>query len=42
MRHLPIHQYFGIDPDEVWNTAKKDLPLLEQEIKKILNNSSSP
>ena len=39
MHHLLIHQYFGIDPDEVWNTAKKDLPLLEQEIKKILKDS---
>jgi len=41
MRHLLIHQYFGIDLDEVWNTAKMDLPLLEQEIKKILDNSPS-
>ena len=41
MRHLLIHQYFGIDLDEVWNTAKKDLPLLEKEIIKILDNSSS-
>ncbi|WP_300223187.1 HepT-like ribonuclease domain-containing protein [Methanoregula sp.] len=22
-RHLLVHQYFGIDLDEVWNTAKK-------------------
>lgn len=35
MRHLLIHQYFGIDLDEVWNTATSDLPGLEQEIKKI-------
>jgi len=39
MRHLLIHQYFGIDLDEVWNTAKNDLPFLEQEIKKILKES---
>jgi len=41
MRHLLIHQYFGIDLDEVWNTAKNDLPLLEKEIIKILDNFSS-
>lgn len=41
MRHLIIHQYFGIDLDEVWNTAKQDLPYLEQEIKKILKESLS-
>jgi uncharacterized protein with HEPN domain len=36
MRHLLVHQYFGIDLDEVWNTAKQDLPLLKQEISRIL------
>jgi uncharacterized protein with HEPN domain len=41
MRHLLIHQYFGIDLDEVWNTAKTDLPHLELEIKKILGDSPS-
>jgi len=41
MRHLLIHQYFGIDLDEVWNAAKKDLPRLEQEIKRILKESPS-
>ncbi|MEN6396816.1 MAG: DUF86 domain-containing protein [Methanoregula sp.] len=36
MRHLLVHQYFGIDMDEVWNTAKHDLPRLRQEIQQIL------
>jgi len=36
MRHLLVHQYFGIDLDEVWNTTKQDLPLLKQEINRIL------
>lgn len=36
MRHLLVHQYFGIDIDEVWNTAKHDLPRLGQEIQRIL------
>jgi uncharacterized protein with HEPN domain len=38
MRHLLVHQYFGIDLDEVWNTAQKDLPELQQEISLILEN----
>ena len=38
MRHLLVHQYFGIDPDEVWNTAKQDLPKLQQEIVLILKS----
>jgi len=41
MRHLLVHQYFGIDPDEVWNTAQHDLPFLEKEINKILKDSPS-
>ena len=38
MRHLLVHQYFGIDLDEVWNTAQKDLPELRTEIALILEN----
>jgi uncharacterized protein with HEPN domain len=38
MRHLLVHHYFGIDLDEVWNTAQKDLPELQQEISLILEN----
>jgi uncharacterized protein with HEPN domain len=35
MRHLIVHQYFGIDLDEVWNTARNDLPRLKDEISRI-------
>jgi uncharacterized protein with HEPN domain len=38
MRHLLVHQYFGIDPGEVWSTVKNDLPRLEMDIKKILES----
>jgi uncharacterized protein with HEPN domain len=41
MRHLLIHQYFGIDLNEVWNTAQHDLPFLEKEINNILKDSPS-
>lgn len=36
MRHLLVHQYFGIDLDEVWNTAQKDLPVLGLRVTRIL------
>jgi uncharacterized protein with HEPN domain len=36
MRHLLVHQYFGIDLDEVWNTAENDLPRLEQQVLNLL------
>jgi len=38
MRHLLVHQYFGIDFDEVWNTATRDLPELEQQIIEVLKD----
>jgi len=41
MRHLLVHQYFGIDLDEVWNTAKNDLPRLEQQVLKLLKSIAS-
>jgi uncharacterized protein with HEPN domain len=36
MRHLLVHQYFGIDLDEVWNTTQQDIPRLQQQIQHIL------
>ncbi|PKL70645.1 MAG: hypothetical protein CVV30_04670 [Methanomicrobiales archaeon HGW-Methanomicrobiales-1] len=36
MRHFLVHQYFGIDLDEVWSTAQQDLPQLMQQISLIL------
>jgi len=38
MRHLLVHQYFGIDLNEVWSTAQQDLPNLQQEISRILKS----
>lgn len=36
MRDKLIHNYFGVDIDAVWDTVKKDIPTLKEEIKKIL------
>ena len=30
MRDKLIHAYFGVDLEEVWNTAKKDIPYLKE------------
>lgn len=37
MRDVLIHEYFGVDIDLVWNTTKKDLPILKKEINELLN-----
>ena len=34
MRNKVIHEYFGIDPEILWQTAKEDIP----ELKKKINN----
>ena len=36
MRNLLVHEYFGLDIEEVWSTAVNDLPLLRPAIVAIL------
>ncbi len=33
-----IHHYFGVDLDIVWDIVKKELPKLEKQINKIIND----
>lgn len=35
MRDKLIHDYFGVDLDEVWKTTTEDLKELKQELKKF-------
>ena len=36
MRDKLIHDYFGVDIEKVWLTAKDDLPTLKIEVQRIL------
>jgi uncharacterized protein with HEPN domain len=36
MRNKLIHDYFGVDIEKVWLTAKEDLPTLKTAVEKIL------
>ena len=36
MRDKLIHDYFGVDIEKVWLTAKDDRPMLRAEVKQIL------
>lgn len=38
MRNLLVHQYFGIDLQEVWDTVQNDLPHLNKEIRDLLQD----
>jgi uncharacterized protein with HEPN domain len=36
LRNVLIHEYFGVDLNLTWNVVKEDLPLLEKQLKSIL------
>jgi uncharacterized protein with HEPN domain len=36
LRNILVHQYFGIDLRQVWETAELDMPILKAKVRKIL------
>ncbi len=38
MRDKLIHHYFSLEMSVVWNTVKEDIPILKEQINKILNS----
>jgi uncharacterized protein with HEPN domain len=36
MRNILVHDYFGLNLDEVWTAAERDLPVLKERIEAIL------
>jgi len=36
MRDILIHRYHGIDLETVWETVKKDLPEVEKQVARII------
>ena len=41
MRDKLTHRYFTVDLKEVWNTCKKDIPVLKKEIQDIIKLENS-
>jgi uncharacterized protein with HEPN domain len=41
MRNILVHEYFGIDLDEIWATVEQDLPKLKDFINRILEKMES-
>mgnify|MGYP001584070890 CR=1 FL=1 len=39
MRNVLVHDYFGIDLEEVWQAVERDLPRLEQELRAIASRA---
>lgn len=42
LRNILAHAYFGIDNEIVWDLAIKEIPLLRNRVRKILNPSPGP
>jgi uncharacterized protein with HEPN domain len=40
MRHILVHEYFGVDFDLIWQVIIKDLPLLEQKTLAVISSIS--
>lgn len=36
MRNILVHDYFGVDLEEVWSAVERDLPDLKHKVKAIL------
>lgn len=36
MRNVLVHQYFGVDLQEIWDTVIADIPFLKSQIESIL------
>jgi uncharacterized protein with HEPN domain len=39
MRNVLVHQYFGLDLDEIWDTVSTDLPVLKVKIQELLEET---
>jgi uncharacterized protein with HEPN domain len=40
MRNFISHEYFGLQLDSVWDTAVNDIPILKEQINKIIADLS--
>jgi uncharacterized protein with HEPN domain len=41
MRNKVIHEYFGVDIEIVWKTARKQIPALKRKISSLLKHENS-
>lgn len=42
MRNFITHEYFGIDLDNIWDTAINDIPILKSQIESIISELQKP
>ena len=42
MRNVLVHEYFGVDLNEVWNIVERELPDMKRQIEAILKELGLP
>ncbi len=40
MRNILVHDYFGLNLDEVWAAVERDLPVLQRQVAEMLDSES--
>ena len=40
MRHVLVHGYYTIEPSQLWETIESDIPVLHEQMKKLLAEES--
>jgi uncharacterized protein with HEPN domain len=38
MRNRIIHEYFGVRPGIVWDTVQNDIPILKNDVQRIIED----
>ena len=36
MRNVLVHDYFGVDLEEIWRVVERDLPELKNKLRKLV------
>lgn len=40
LRHIVVHEYFGINYEAIWDIATDEIPILKQKIEKLIKEIS--
>jgi len=35
LRNILVHEYFGLNLDQIWTMTQKDLPKLEEQVRQV-------
>lgn len=42
LKNVLVHEYFGVDAGVIWRIAKEDIPILKEEVSKMLGVKNKP